>query len=89
MRTLAEVDVDFALGGASRAELACECMVCDLPSRIDHGPVEWKVVLWFPGPYPRQGEAAMLLCAHCKDDWVHGEWDPPLDNFLVTQVVTV
>jgi len=83
MRTLEEVDADLALGG----DLACECMVCDLPEDAEHGPVERKVVLFFPGPYPNPGEAAMLLCEHCKEDWVHGEWDSPYDNFIVTQVV--
>jgi len=85
----------------SRAELAalrrltlgdepsCECMVCDLPEGAEHGPIRWNVVLWFPGPYPKEGEADMLLCDHCKDDWVDGEWEPPFDNFIVTQCTPV
>jgi len=85
MRTLEGVDAELAAGG----DLACECMVCDLPEDVEHGPVEWKVVLFFPGPYPKAGEAAMLLCEHCKEDWLHGEWDPPYDNFIVAQVVPV
>lgn len=68
---------------------ACECMVCDLPLGVGHGPVVWNLVLWFPGPYPKNGEADMLLCDHCKNDWVDGEWDPPYDNFIITQCLKV
>lgn len=68
---------------------SCECMVCDLPEGADHGPVAWKVLLWFPGPYPHEGEIGMLLCSHCKGDWVDGQWDPPNDNVLVLQVMPV
>lgn len=73
----------------ARSEPACECMVCHLPIGVAHGPVEWKVVLWFPGPYPYEGSSHMLLCDPCKDDWLDGEWDPPYDNFLVMQVTRV
>lgn len=90
-------DVDFdptvAADPALRVHLgddpACECMACDLPDEESHGPVEWNLVLWFPGPYPKTGEADMLLCDHCKNDWVDGEWDPPFDNFIVVQCTRV
>jgi hypothetical protein len=51
--------------------------------------VVWNVVLWFPGPHPKVSEADMLLCARCEDDWVDGEWDPPYDNFIITQCTPV
>lgn len=77
----AEADLD--------RQLACECMVCDLPEGADHGPVAWKVEIFFPGPNPGPGESPMLLCLHCKEDWVHGDWDPPFDNFIVLHVFPV
>lgn len=87
MRTFEKVvpDTGVVLG----AEVPCECMVCDLPEGSEHGPVRWNAIIAFPGPYPPPGEAAMLLCDHCKDDWVHGEWEPPFDNFLIMHLIPV
>jgi len=70
-------------------EIECECMVCDLPLGAKHEPVKWRVTLLFPGPYPYPGDSVMLLCDHCRDDWVDGEWDPPYDNFQVVSCVRV
>lgn len=70
-------------------EIACECMVCDLPLGSTHEPVEWRVALHFPGPYPLPGDVVMLLCDHCRDDWVGGEWEPPYNNFQVVGCVKV
>lgn len=42
------VDLDVDLSH----EIECECMVCDLPIGDKHEPVEWRVRLHFPGPYP-------------------------------------
>ncbi len=66
-------------------EIECECMVCDLPLGSRHEPLEWRVTLHFPGPYPAPGNSDMLLCTHCKDDWVHGEWAEPDNNFNVVR----
>lgn len=41
------------------------------------------------GPYPLPGDDIMLLCDHCRDDWVHGEWDPPFNNFQIVSCVKV
>lgn len=79
----AELRVDFG------AEIPCECMVCDLPLGEKHEPVRWFVRLYFPGPYPEPGESVMLLCDHCRDDWVDGEWEPPYNNFEVVTCVKV
>jgi len=68
-------------------EIACECMVCDLPLDSRHEPIEWRVTLHFPGPYPNPGISDMLLCAHCKDDWVHGDWPEPYNNFTVIRCI--
>ena len=76
-----DLDVDL--------EIACECMVCDLPLGSAHEPVEWRVTLHFPGPYPVAGDEIMLLCNHCRDDWVDGEWLPPYNNFQVVSSVRV
>ena len=80
-RTELKVDID--------KEIECECMVCDLPLGAKHEPVKWRVTLHFPGPYPYPGDSVMLLCDHCRDDWVDGEWDPPYDNFQVVSCVRV
>jgi len=72
-----------------QAEPECECMVCDLPLGSPHGPVEWRVTVHFPGPYPEPGDADMLLCEHCMNDWVHGEWPEPYDNFVVVRCTRV
>jgi hypothetical protein len=74
----------------SRAfDMDCECMVCDLPLHRRHEPVEWRVTLNFPGPYPMRGIEVMLLCDHCKGEWVDGNWAPPYDNFSVVRCVKV
>lgn len=70
-------------------EASCECMVCDLPPGAPHGPVAWRLALWFPGPFPHEGETAMLLCEHCKADWVDGDWSPPYDNFIIIQLTRI
>lgn len=77
----ADVDIDV--------EIACECMVCDLPMGAVHEPIEWRVRLHFPGPYPLPGDAVMLLCDHCRADWVDGEWPSPYSNFHVVSCVKV
>lgn len=77
----ANVDLD--------THLACECMVCDLFEGADHGRIGWRVSILFPGPYPAAGETTMLLCTRCKNDWVDGEWDAPLNNFVIIQVIPV
>lgn len=51
------------------SRLECECMVCHLPPNAVHGPVEWKLTVHFPGPYPDPGEDTMLLCTPCFEDW--------------------
>lgn len=81
--TVTDVDVDLD------REIACECMVCDLPLGQPHEPVEWRVHLHFPGPYPMPGDEVMLLCDHCRDDWVDGSWNPPYDNFRVVSCIRV
>lgn len=86
--TKARPSVDAETRIALGDDPACECMVCDLPPEVGHGPVEWNLALWFPGPYPT-GEVDMLLCNHCKNDWIDGEWDPPYDNFIITQCTRV
>lgn len=78
-----QTDVDLS------AEIPCECMVCDLPVGVPHEPVEWRVTLHFPGPYPLPGDEVMLLCDHCRNDWVDGDWPAPYDNFHVTACVRV
>lgn len=87
--TASTPSVDAVTRIALGPDPACECMVCDLPLGVSHGAINWNVVLWFPGPYPKPGEVDMLLCDHCKNDWVHGEWDPPYDNFIITQCTPV
>lgn len=79
--SLPRLDVDH--------EPSCECMVCDLPLDAAHGPVEWKLVVWFPGPYPHPGESHMLLCDHCKTDWVDGDWDEESGRFVIIQCTRV
>lgn len=81
MIQVTEIDVENSLDLGD--DIKCECMVCDLPLDSDHGPITWRVYLHFPGPYPLPGDSVMLLCAHCKDDWVDGDWDPPFNNFSV------
>ena len=85
MRPATEVDAQVNLTPSP----TCECMVCDLPPEVDHGPVQWNLTLWFPGPFPHEGEADMLLCDRCGNDWVDGEWDPPYDNFIITQLTRI
>lgn len=70
-------------------EPACECMACHLPLHSPHERVRWNLSLWFPGPYPHEGETAMLLCDPCKADWVDGTWDAPFDNFIVVSCTPV
>ena len=50
-------------------EIECECMVCHLPLDAVHGPVEWRLTVHFPGPYPESGSETMLLCTPCYEDW--------------------
>lgn len=69
--------------------IPCECMVCDLPLEAAHGPVEFRLGIWFPGPYPLTGETEMLLCAHCTADWRDSDWEPPLDNFVITHLTRI
>jgi hypothetical protein len=66
------------------AEPDCECMLCDLPMGAVHAPIEWRVTVHFPGPYPTPGDEDMLLCQHCMREWTEGEWMPPYDNFRIT-----
>lgn len=70
-------------------EPACECMLCDLPAGQEHGPVEWKVTVLFPGPYPYPGVSDMLLCTHCKEDWLGDDWPEPYGNFRVIRCLRV
>lgn len=51
------------------SEIECECMVCHLPFGAVHGPVEWRLTVHFPGPYPEPGDETMLLCTPCYEDW--------------------
>lgn len=67
---LPEADLTLALGD----DIECECMACDLPLDQPHKPIQWRVHVHFPGTYPLPGDAVMLLCDHCRDDWVHGDW---------------
>lgn len=83
----ADIDVDMDVD--VDLEIACECMVCDLPLSATHEPVEWRVALHFPGPYPLPGDEIMMLCDHCRTDWVDGQWDPPYNNFRVVGCVKV
>ncbi len=84
-RTDPAVDLDVDLD----REIDCECMLCDLPNGVHHGPVQWRVHLYFPGPYPTPGDEVMLLCGHCRDRWVDGDWPPPFNNFYVVSCVGV
>ena len=70
-------------------EIACECMLCDLPAGDLHGPVEWRLSLYFPGPYPYPGTSDMVLCDHCKTDWTEGNWSEPYNNFRVVRCVRI
>lgn len=74
---------------ADVAEVGCECMVCDLPLGQDHGPVQWRMTVDFPGPYPFPGTSVMLLCDHCKDSWLGDDWPEPFNNFIVARCVRV
>lgn len=51
------------------SDIECECMLCHLPLHVKHGPVEWRLTIHFPGPYPEPGDETMLLCAPCYADW--------------------
>lgn len=84
-----ELAESAALDCELTADVECECMLCDLPAGEDHGPVEWRVTLHFPGPYPLPGTSQMLLCDHCKCDWTAGQWGEPYNNFSVTRCVRV
>ncbi|MBX3104981.1 MAG: hypothetical protein KF867_08395 [Cryobacterium sp.] len=78
--------VEAVLSNWPKASRECECMVCDLPLEVKHEKVQWSVTVWFPGPYPKAGETEMLLCDHCKNDWVDGEWDEVNGNYIVVGV---
>ena len=71
------------------ADLPCECMVCDLPRNFAHGPIEWRVTVDFPGPYPLPRDAIMLLSDNCMRDWTSGEWPPPHNNFSIVSCLRV
>jgi hypothetical protein len=52
-------------------DIACECMLCDLPFGQRHEPVTWRLVWDFNRPPAvEHGEGAMLMCDHCFHDWV-------------------
>lgn len=70
-------------------EVSCECMLCDLPLGQTHGPVQWRVTVDFPGPYPFPGREDMLLCDHCKNSWHADDWPEPYNNFIVVRCLRV
>lgn len=77
------------VGVANMPDIACECMLCDLPVGATHGPVEWSVTVDFPGPYPFPGRDVMLLCTHCKESWLADDWPKRYDNFIVVRCVPI
>lgn len=62
-------DLDLSTVVEDHIEIDCECMLCHLPLSRQHDPVQWRVVVHFPGPYPAPGDEAMLMCDECKVQW--------------------
>lgn len=60
------IDISELVGGP---DIECECMVCHLPLDAAHGPVEWRLTVHFPGPYPATDKETMLLCTPCYEEW--------------------
>ena len=54
-----------------RPPTECECMLCDLPFGKPHEEVRWRLVWLFErAPARKLGEATMLMCDHCVEEWL-------------------
>ena len=65
------IEADLVEFPLSESDIACECMLCDMPDGHDQMEVCWRLVFEFNRPPAvEHGRDVMLLCGHCLNEWV-------------------